>query len=70
MTPDEVEAIAAKAAQKAITDAFETALPNIFRRLVHAYWLPASPDGYADAQGVPIEPDADVVQSGERVDLL
>ena len=43
MTPDEVEAIAAKAAEKAITDAFETALPNIFRRLVHAYWLPASP---------------------------
>ena len=63
MTPDEVETIAAKAAQKAITDAFETALPNIFRRLVHAYWLPASPDGYADAQGVPIPPDEEVVRA-------
>jgi len=63
MTPDQVEAIAARAAEKAINDAFETALPNIFRRLVHAYWLPASPDGYADAQGVPIPPDADVVRA-------
>ena len=63
MTPDQVEAIAAKAATDAINNAFETALPNIFRRLLHAYWLPASPDGYADAQGTPIQPDADVVRA-------
>lgn len=63
MTPQEVRTIAAEAAQTAINDAFETALPAIFRRLMHAYWLPESEDGYADAQGKPIPPDGDVVRA-------
>lgn len=67
MSPEQVRTIAraeaAAAAQAAINEAFETALPNIFRRLLHAYWLPASPDGYADAHGTPIPPDEDVVRA-------